>query len=469
MNVLNKAKFFAEIGYTPHPKQRLYHNSKARFRMPCCGRRFGKSRMAGTDLEPELMLPNRRFWIVGPDYSLGEKEFRVIWDDLIIKLGLGRDKRVKKAYSIKQGHMYIELPWGSRVEVKSADHPESLVGDALDGVIMSEAAKHKMETWERFIRPALADRRGWATFPTTPEGHNWYYNLWLMGLNADFEDYEAWRFPSWDNPHVYPGGRDDPEIRLLERTSSTYEWFLQEISAEFTAFVGKIYSEFDESKHVRNHRFNPDWPNYVFMDFGFVHPFAAIEVQIDPQDNVYVWREHVKSYQTLDVNLREMQERNHPEGYHIDYCFGDAADPEAVMRVNQFYAPCIALPEAKENWRRGIELTKRFLREYDTGETVDEFGTPEMAPKLFIDPSCTDTIRQMSNYRTQKNANSAVKETSSRSVAHKEDDDCVDALRYGLMHVFELGATSHLADVYDDVLKQTVPETGYFTADRMVF
>src|SRR5690606_23807517 len=146
-------------------------------------------------------------------YDLGEKEFRVIWDDLIVRQGLGKDKRVKRSYNKRSGTMFIEFPWNTRVEVRSADHPENLVGEALDWVIMSEAAKHKPETWERFIRPALADRRGGADFPTTPEGYNWLYELWMYGQNPDMPDYESWRFPSWANDVVYPGGELDPEIQ----------------------------------------------------------------------------------------------------------------------------------------------------------------------------------------------------------------------------------------------------------------
>src|SRR5690348_15305866 len=181
MRVIDRNQFFRQIGYQPHREQLLFHNSKARFRIPVCGRRFGKSKMAGSDLEPHLFLPNKMDWIIGPTYDLGEKEFRVVWDDLIIGLRMGQDKSIKKAYNKKQGNMYIEFPWQTRLEVRSADHPENLVGEALDRAIMSEAAKHKMETWERFVRPALADKRGQADFPTTPEGFNWLHNLWQLG------------------------------------------------------------------------------------------------------------------------------------------------------------------------------------------------------------------------------------------------------------------------------------------------
>src|SRR3954471_619070 len=180
--------------------------------------------MAVLDLEQQLFQPNQRFWIVCSSYDLGEKEFRVIWNDLIVGQKFGRNKKVKKAYNKKQGDMYIEFPWQTRLEVRSADHPDNLVGEALDWVIMSEAAKQKKETWERMIRPALADKRGGADFPTTPEGFNWLYDLWMLGFDPSFENYECWQLPSWETPVVFPLGLYDPEIVEIERTT-TEDWF----------------------------------------------------------------------------------------------------------------------------------------------------------------------------------------------------------------------------------------------------
>ena len=313
---LNKAAYFTTIGYEPHSEaQWLFHRAESRFRIPVCGRRFGKSEMAGKDEEPKLIDPSNRgrlTWIVGPTYDLADKEFRVIWNDLIVKMGLGKDKRIKKLYNKRAGDMYIDIPWAGRVEVRSAAHPETLVGDSLSHVIMSEAAKHNADTWERFLRPALADQRGTADFPTTPEGHNWLYMLWQLGRNPENAGiYEAWNFPSWLNTQVYPLGRQDPEILLLERTMAEEE-FLQEIAADFSSFKGKIYAEFEENTHVKKHVFRPDWPNYIAFDWGFTAPLAAIEFQVDPWDNIYVWREHYQAYLTLDEHLAIMKQRDQP-------------------------------------------------------------------------------------------------------------------------------------------------------------
>lgn len=442
---IDKRKFFAKIGYDPHPGQQRFHYSDSRFRVACCGRRYGKSTMAARDMEPELFLPNRQFWIVGPTYDLGEKEFRIIWDDLMIKGGMASDKRIKKTYNRRSGTMFIEFPWNTRIEVRSADHPENLVGESLDGVIMAEAAKHRRDTWERYIRPALADKNGFATFCTTPEGHNWLYDIYMVGQDPDFPEYASWRMPSWENSAVFPGGYDDPEIQIMHRTMSP-EWFSQEIGAEFTSFVGKIYPEFDERLHVRKHVYRPDWPNYMFWDWGFVNPLAALDVQIDPSDNVYIWRERYEANYRLEEHIEFMKnDRPDPEGYKVDCSYGDSADQEAVMTVNMKFGPCIAEDAAKQNWRQGVEVVKRFLKPEPTGR-VDDYGTPIMKPHLFIDPSCKNTIKEWMNYKMAEAARGG--RTDAREAPVKKDDHSMDAIRYGLMHLFELGARYHLDSVY---------------------
>lgn len=431
---LNKRAFFDNVLYRPHDKQELFHQSAARFRIAVCGRRFGKSQMAAMDLMPELFLPNRRYWIVGPTYDLGEREFRVVWNTLSKYGIIGPETGVRGVYNKGNGKMWITFPWDTFLEVRSADHPESLVGDALHGVIMSEAAKQDPLTWTRFIRPALTDFKGWATFPTTPEGTaNWVYDLWRMGQNPaeEFADYDSWQFPSWVNPFVYPKGRYDPEILSIERETAT-PVFLQEYAASFSAFAGQIYPEFREAIHVKPCRFNPDWPNYIAWDFGFTAPLAAVEFQVDPMDRVYVWREHYQAGLTLDQHVEIMKSRPQPEGYHIDLMFGDSADPEAIATLNKLMAPTVGDPLSKSNWRQGIGLVKKFLQPRDANAAE---GTPGNEPSLYFDNACVETIREHTNYRGA----AATKDLDPREQAKKSSDHTCDGLRYGLVHVFVLG------------------------------
>jgi hypothetical protein len=138
-----------------------------------------------------------------------------------------------------------------------------------------------------------------------------------------------------------------------------------------------------------------------------------------------------------------MRNREQPPGYHIDLCFGDAADPEATATVSETFAPCLSLPEAKENWRDGVECVGQKLRSYQVGD-ADEYGTPNYEPWLYVDHSCRNTIKEFNNYRSKD----PVKGQNVPEMGRKIDDHAMDALRYGLMHVFKLGAIYHLADVY---------------------
>ena len=427
-----KLAYFNAIGYTPHAGQELFHKSAARFRLANCGRRFGKSKMSGTDAETRLLKPNNHQWIVGPTYDLGEKEFKVIWQDMIVKLGFGRSPFVDKAYNKRQGNMFIHFKqWDSSIYVKSAKDPDSLVGEGLDHLILSEAAKHPEGVWSKYLRSTLADKRGSADFPTTPESFNWYYEEWLHGMDAAFPEYESWKFPTWDNKIVFPLGIDDPEIVLLKNTMGT-DAFTQEIEADFSSFAGKIYPEWDVSKNVKSLEFNPNWPNYISFDFGYTNPLAGIEWQVSPDDKIYIWREHYKSNQMLSTHIEQLKKREQPPGYHITMCTGDAADPEAVAVLNDTFAPTVADPRSKTNWRDGIELVRSFLeREVDQ----DEYGGPIDGPALFVDIKCINTIKEFNNYRAPDD----FKGRNISETALKQDDHAMDALRYGLVHVYRLG------------------------------
>jgi hypothetical protein len=333
------------------------------------------------------------------------------------------------------------------VEVRSADHPEYLVGDSLDWVIVSEAAKSNEETWKKYLRPALSDKRGIAIFPTTPEGSNWLYDLWGKGQDPDDQEWESWQFPSWENTVIYPEGERDPEIQALRREMSAEE-FDQEIAAKFTAAKGRVYTNWDEQRNVVDgYRFNPEWQSYIAWDFGWSNETVSVEFQVDPWDNVWIWREYSTTYKTLDEHVAERwRTLANPAGYRLDLGFGDHADPEACKRLSRELRVCptISAPEAKENWRDGVEVVRWLLTPVETGE-VNEFGKPEMRPKLFVDRTCKGVIKEFNNYRAKPEPNTLTADVPDKPV--KKNDHRMDAIRYGLMHVFRLGASVHMKDL----------------------
>jgi hypothetical protein len=447
---LDKNKFFKKVGYTPRPSQQKYHDSAARFRTPCCGRRFGKSLMVAEDLSfdclPQSSEDDRYLWICGPTYKLGEKEYRIVYRNFINKLGIGR--YIKKTYNVKQGDMRMEFPWGTILEVTSATNQDSLLGEGLDRVVMSEAARHSLETWQQYIEPAISDRRGKVDFPSTPQGFNWYHGMFRLGQQIDMPDYESWTFPSWDNIIRYPGGYDDPELVRVRSVASPGYW-KQEYCAEFTSFEGQIYDEFSEKIHVKEIEYVPAWRNYRVFDYGYNDPLVCLDVMVDPSDNVYVWREYQARYKTTWEHAHILKEQEQPEGYHVDAMFGDprGADEEATIALvlGQVYSEDVP-------WITSIEAVKRKLK-----------IQPDGRPQLFIDRRCHELIRQMLALRFKETKEGK----NAKEGQHDYDDHGPDALRYLIYYLFVLGAGSSLSDIYDSASLGSESET-FFTSKRHI-
>lgn len=427
---ISREALFEKLEYKPHSEyQWEAHRAEERFRIMCCGRRWGKSQWAGHEMTYKMFVPDSINWIVGPEYKLGEKEFRVVWDDFK-KLGLLG--RCKKQYNKVQGNMSIYFPdLNSLCEVKSAQKPDSLVGEGVDHICVSEAAKHARSTWEMYLRSSLADRKGSADFPSTPQGFNWYGGLYDLGQDKDHPDYYSQKHPSWENPILFPKGRHDPEILLIEAGVSEM-WFDQEIGAEFTAFEGQIYPEFKEKIHVKEFDYNPHWKNWWALDFGYTDPFICLDIMIDPVGRVWVWREYVSRFQSTTEHGLHLKNQDNPEGFHVD---GIAADPRGADEIATLQWIIGGIMHDAVGWGSGIEEIKRAMKVRPDGE-----------PGFFVHPRCKELIRQLKRLRKKE-----IKEGHNEKPGqHDYDDHTCDALRYFFNEYFVLGANATLRDVYDN-------------------
>lgn len=410
--------------------------------------------MAAIDLVEAAFLPGW-YWIVGPDYRLGEKEFRIVYKAFCDTDKLNLGKKIKKSYNAKQGDMRLEFPWGTVIEVVSAKHPDSLQGEGLSGVIMSEAGSHKLQTWEQYIEPALSDNLGWATFPTTPKGFNWLQGMWQLGQMPEMADYDSWQYPTWLNTLRFPGGFDEKclhgttcqcnaeLVRIFKTVSKAY-WD-QEYGAKFTTFSGQIYDEYDPNIHLKDIEYNPNWKNYWVFDYGFAVPFVCLDIMVDPSDNVYVWREYQVRHRTTWEHAHALKDRPNPEGFHVDAMFGDprGADEAATIALVLGYVSQRAVP-----WVTGIESVKRGLK-----------LQPDGRPKLFIDRKCIELNRQMQGLRLIETKEG--KDPKEGQVDY--DDHGPDALRYFYSEYFVMGAGTSLAEAYNPSKLGSEAET-FFTS-----
>ncbi len=431
---ISLAGVFDRVGYRQHSGQLLMSQAKghARFRVVCAGRRTGKSTQGGHELTAHAyeayvnkasldpFINRREYWIVGPEYSDAEKEFRVLYSDLE-RLGFPMD-HPGTYYDAAGGNMHLSL-FGGRFQVhaKSAKYPGSLVGEGLNGVILAEAAKLKPAIWPKYIRPMLVDTRGWALMTSTPEGKNWFYDEYLKATGS--EEYWSIKMPSWTNNHLFPLGKDDPEVKSLGE-GLTDEAFNQEIGAEFADFVGRVFKNWDEEVHLKRWTYDPSLPVYAAVDYGWTNPFVWLLIQVDPADNVYVFGEYYQRGKRIDEIPDELRARGLvPSGLRVIYpdpaSPGDTAVLEDKLQVR---AASGTGGEIKDR----ITLIRRWL---DVPAQLKHlpYGHAERVPKLYVDPiACPMTVHEMGEYRYPELKNEQDRNETENPL--KKDDHAPEAL-----------------------------------------
>lgn len=434
---LSMAGVFDKVGYHPHAVQRKIHAALKdhRFRVVCAGRRTGKSKSGGHELTVEALRARLRYhqlqphgrraewWIIGPEYSDAEKEFRVLWNDCeTLELPFDRPG----SYNLPDsGNMHISL-WGGRFQVhtKSAKYPETLVGEALEGVILAEAAKLKPSVWTKYIRPTLADYGGRALFSSTPEGKNWFYEQWQRGQRGD-PNWWSIRMPSWANNVIFPGGRTDPEILDMELDMHE-EKFNQEIGADFTEYVGRVFKNFDEEIHCGHYPYNPNLPVFLASDYGFSNPTVILFIQVDVWDNVYVIAEYYQTHKTIDEVAREVWA--HPRLGSLARVarklYPDPEDPGASKHLSNAWSVEIG-GGTGGLVRDRIDMIRRWLK---MGPDFLDGEHPDRAPRLFFDHGCPNMTREMQDYRYPETKTEGAEELNAKENPLKKDDHTPEAL-----------------------------------------
>jgi hypothetical protein len=145
---------------------------------------------------------------------------------------------------------------GSEVEIKSADGKDTtLRGAGLDFAIMAEAARIAREAWEQGVRPALSDKLGRAIISSTPKGKNWFYELYLRGLEEGQTEYQSWHLPSNSRPS-FPQSEWDTLKTTLPDLIFRQEFcaeFLEDSSAVFRGMGACIAGDFQDP--LPNHHY----------------------------------------------------------------------------------------------------------------------------------------------------------------------------------------------------------------------
>lgn len=235
------------IPYRPHKYQLEIHRSLKRFSVLVAHRRFGKTVCSVNTLIAAALRcqkVNPQFAYVAPFRNQAKS---IAW------------KEIKKYTSCIPGIEYSESDLrvtfphnNAEVRLYGADNADALRGLYFDGAVLDEVADMRPEVWGEVIRPALADRKGWAVFIGTPKGINMFSEMYFHAVASD--DWFAAMFRASETGII-----DDEELRQMKETM-TESQIAQELECDFSAAVDNVLlnvSEVQEAcgRHIREEEF----------------------------------------------------------------------------------------------------------------------------------------------------------------------------------------------------------------------
>lgn len=358
-------------------------NDQTRFKVVLAGRRSGKTELAKRRLVEHLCRGTThgqpgRYFAAAPTRDQAK---RIFWEDL--KALVPR----QWTRSVSESDLHIVTRGGTQLWVQGLDVPQRIEGSPWDGCVIDELANCRPGTWNAHVRPALADRRGWAWLIGVPDmdapGQVEYERMALLaqsGLDPE------WTCFSWPSSDILP-----PEEVESARRRMDPRIFEQEYLGKFVLTGGRAFADFDPNVHVKPTPYDPALPICWSLDFN-IDPMCSGIIQHD-RGRVRVIDEMVLRDTATDAACDAFLERAAAAGWQLrGLCvYGDASGSarDSTSGVSDWFivgnrlkqlSPIMKVPRSNPAIKDSINALRARLR--------SAAGTAS----LFIDPRCEQLI-----------------------------------------------------------------------------
>ena len=369
---------YGTVNFTPTDEQRVILESDRRFTLVAGGEQAGKSMIASKFLLKRIFETEGKgvYWLVAADYGRTRAEYEYLIEDFA-KLNL-----LKKA-SKRVDPGRIELADGTVIETKSAKDPRTLAMRAPDGIIGCEASRLDLESYYR-IRGRCAPKAAWMFLSGTFEGSLGWYPSLFQAWKYSTGDEKSFSLPSYTNKHLYPGGKDDPEIQKLKNEASD-AFFMERIEGIPSPPMGIVFQEFRADKHVSEEAsYVSGEPVHLWIDPGYAGGYAIEAIQII-NDQVRIIDEVYEQSLITEEMINICQNRE----WWSDVKFG-------VIDVAGYQHQAMAAPA--EVWMKetGLFLDSEKVKINDGTEKLKSMLklAPNGEPRLIVNKQCKGILSE---------------------------------------------------------------------------
>lgn len=434
-----------DLSFDKCPPQRGPMKSKARFVVMVAGTRGGKSRTASRKFFARILRdhanpnvkcripsgvgkdrrPRLHYWVVAPTVALLKEPKRYLFECIPPQMFVDHRHPINH-----EGQMWLK--GDILIEFRSADNPFALVSVGINGLWVDEAARVKAEAWVGNLYGRLADFNGWALFSSTPLGQNWLYEeVYLRGVvdHPKYDpEYASFLWHTADNLTI------DRSVIEAARRNQPARYFKREFEADFSAFVGNVYDEWDDKIHVVTEaqlRYDYGWGirplRELFkrisagVDWGWTSP-GAIAVVGDTGRELVVLEESYASHRQV-YDLRS----------GVDTWVSEAQRLQKKWGIAEFFCDPAEPQFADAFIKSGLTVRSGFNEiAYGIRRICEQLHPVNGKPRLRAMNTCSNFIREAKSYIWDSIRGT---EQYKDLPAPNQDDHALDAGRYCIVEM----------------------------------
>jgi phage terminase large subunit len=322
----------------------------------------------------------------------------IMWKEYIHLLREAEGTQIK---TINESDKLVEFTNGSRIIMRSTDHPERIRGLTLDLAILDEAAIMKREVIYEIQNRLTATpgrERGRMIIISSPNGRNHFYDF-IYGNQGEpgIMNSEYWHYRRYNAEEM--GVIVSEEIEVLKRNKSSAS-FQQDVMVEFSNVEGRVYKSFNETNHIKN--IGIDWskPLWVGVDFN-ISRLSAGCAQI-MNGNKLVWVDEIMienagTKELADAIAQRWAQPRMINGQIVNpklYVCPDAAGNQRKTSADYGITDIYILKNTLSRYRADFKYGSTNPSIKDTVNAVNLLIEND---RMYVSPKCKEIIKTMIN------------------------------------------------------------------------
>lgn len=288
-----------------------------------CSRGWGKTLFSTSSLVLPAIVkyPHYQVCWIAPNYKIAKAPI----DDVFFGINENTGERFIndvcpetrfKFFEHKKGDNELHFWNQSKIFLRSADAPDSIVSKGYNIIVIDEGALISKDIFQKQILPIARKKNCKIVIITTPRGKNWIYEMFLEGQDSAKSRYISFQQPWWKRPD-YPELLKDLMKDLPKHIRD------QEFGAEFIdggggtfTNLGSVFTgELIEFPTENQEWYHKEWKSLkanvgvLAVDFAKMVDFTVITVMTNDKKVIYYSRVNKCDYKIQLNKIKTIAEK----------------------------------------------------------------------------------------------------------------------------------------------------------------